>query len=137
MFKKSESPREPKFGLANFKQKTLLIFLFILLNIAVITATAVVEFSNPKEVADLSKASINWWLIVPAALCFCVAIYIEIHKYVIMIKEMYKERGGYDAKKMRKLASRTVLLGKYYDNITPAAIGAAISNILYAKKQRS
>lgn len=134
MSKKSESPREPKFGLAKFKQKKFLIFLFILLNIAIIAATAVAEFSSPKEVADLSKASINWWLIVPAALCFYVAIYIEIHKYVIMIKEMYKERGGYDAKKMRKLASRTVLLGKYYDNITPAAIGGQPFQIYYMRK---
>lgn len=134
MSKESTDSHEPKFGLAKFKQKSLLIFLFVLLNVAVIAATAVAEFSSPKEVADLSKATINWWLIVPAAFCFFVAICTEIHKYVIMIKEMYKGREEYDAKKARKLASRTVLLGKYYDNITPAAVGGQPFQIYYMRK---
>ena len=113
--------------------KPVLIVLFILINVAVIAATAVAEFGNSENAAELSEVHINWWLLVPAALCFLLAITAEIHKYVVMMKEMSK-RDDFDRKYARKVARRTVLLGKYYDNITPAAIGGQPFQIYYMHK---
>lgn len=134
MSRRKVESSESGFKFDKRKSKLFLIFLFVLLNIGVIAATALAEFGNSKEAKDLSEVTINWWLIVPAALCFIVAICIEIHKYAIMIKEMFHGREGYDAKRAWKVASRTVLLGKYYDNITPAAVGGQPFQIYYMRK---
>lgn len=116
------------------KKRPLMVALLVLLNIGVIAATALAEFGNSKNAADLSEIKINWWLLLPAAFCFVFAISLEIFKYVIMIKEMYKGNGKYNAKQAIKTASRTVLLGKYYDNITPAAVGGQPFQIYYMRK---
>ena len=114
-------------------QKTLLIILFVLLNVAVIAATAFSEFGNSSSATKLSDVKINWWLLIPAALCFLIAITAEIYKYVLMIRKISKkERSSrYDD---WKIARRTVLLGRYYDNITPAAIGGQPFQIYYMRK---
>ncbi|MBO7131794.1 flippase-like domain-containing protein [Candidatus Saccharibacteria bacterium] len=112
--------------------KPLLIFLFILLNVVVIGATAVAEFGNSKDATEFSEISINWWLLVPATLCFLVALTIDIHKYVLMIRKM--SRDNQEQGNIRKVARRTVLLGKYYDNITPAAVGGQPFQMYYMRK---
>ena len=66
-------------------KKPLLIIFFILLNVAVIAITAFSEFGNSENAAALSEVKINWWLLIPAAACFLVAMTCEIHKYVLMI----------------------------------------------------
>lgn len=103
--------------------KPLLIILFILINVAVIAATAVAEFGNSENAAELSEVKLRWWFLLPAVICFVAALFFEIHKYVLMMKEMSRGEHKFDRKHARKVARRTVLLGKYYDNITPAAIG--------------
>lgn len=134
MAKEKDASSEAGFKFSKNKRKPLLIFLFVLLNIGVIAATAVAEFGNSTEAKDLSEVSINWWLILPAAICFTIAICMEIHKYVIMIKEMFHGSENYNTKEAWKVASRTVLLGKYYDNITPAAVGGQPFQIYYMRK---
>ena len=115
-------------------KKPLLILFFILLNVAVIAITAFSEFGNSENAAALSEVKINWWLLIPAAICFLVAMTCEIHKYVLMMREMTPDKSAFDRKRARKVARRTVLLGRYYDNITPAAIGGQPFQIYYMRK---
>ena len=100
----------------------------------VIAATAFSEFGNSENAAKLSEVSINWWLLLPAAASFLVAITFEIFKYVLMMREAGKKRERDNTGKVWQVARRTVLLGKYYDSITPAAIGGQPFQIYYMHK---
>ena len=115
-------------------KKPLLIIFFILVNVVVIAITAMSEFGNSENAANFSEVKINWWFLVPAALCFIVAVWLEIHKYVLMMYEMSDEKKKFDVKRAKKVARRTVLLGRYYDNITPAAVGGQPFQIYYMRK---
>ena len=117
-----------------FFRRPLLIVLFILINVVVITVTATSEFGNSANAAELSEVKINWWLLIPAALCFAVALMLEIGKYTLMMKELSRDKKEFDIKHARKIARRTVILGKYYDNITPAAVGGQPFQIYYMHK---
>ena len=133
MAKDSEKKSERRGFLPKHLKKPLLIIAFVALNVAVIAATAANEFGNSKEAAELSEINIDWWLLIPAAICFIVAILLEIGKYALMLHQM-------EPKALRpendewKIASRTVLLGRYYDNITPAAVGGQPFQIYYMRK---
>ena len=115
-------------------KKPLLIIFFILVNVVVIAITAISEFGNSENAANFSEVKINWWFLVPAALCFIVAVWLEIHKYVLMMYEMSDEKKKFNVKRAKKVARRTVLLGRYYDNITPAAVGGQPFQIYYMRK---
>ena len=104
-------------AIRKISSKPVLVIIFILINVAVIAATAVAEFGNSENAAELSDVKINGWFLIPAVICFLAAITCEIHKYIMMMREMSKKE-GFDRKHARKVARRTVLLGKYYDNIT-------------------
>lgn len=134
MAEQSSAKEQQKKLQKKFFRRPLLIVLFILINIAVIAATAASEFGNSANAAELSEVKINWWLIIPAALCFVVALMLEIGKYTLMMKEMAGNKKEFDIKHARKVARRTVILGKYYDNITPAAIGGQPFQIYYMHK---
>lgn len=132
---KAENRLEHKsFSPKKFFKKPVMVVLFVLLNVAVIAATAVSEFGNSKNAAELSEVVINWWLLLPAAACFVVAMVLEISKYVMMMRELSPDKKDFDIKKARQVARRTVLLGRYYDNITPAAIGGQPFQIYYMRK---
>lgn len=132
---KTEDKTERKdFSPKKFFKKPLLIVLFILLNVAVIAITAVSEFGNSKNAAELSEVVINWWLLIPATVCFVVAITLEICKYFLIMRELTPSKQDFNAKKARKVALRTVLIGRYYDNITPAAVGGQPFQIYYMRK---
>ena len=120
------------FSLKKIKRKPLLIAIFILINVAVIALTAFSEFGNSQNAAKLEDVKINGWFLLPALLCFLIAISAEIYKYVLMMREMARDK--YNAKRAHKVARRTVLLGKYYDSITPAAIGGQPFQIYYMRK---
>lgn len=121
-------------------KKTLGIVLFALLNVVVIAVTGFSEFGNSKNAAELSEVKLNWWFLIPAAVCFVMAISFEILKYILMIrrlavsKELSSEETKIARKNAPKVARRTVLLGKYYDSITPAAIGGQPFQIYYMRR---
>lgn len=115
-------------------KKTLMLIFFAVLNIGVIAATAMAEFGNSEDAAELSEVKINFWLLIPAMLCFLLGITAEIYKYIIMMKELAGDKPKLDNKNIRKVARRTVLLGKYYDNLTPAAVGGQPFQIYYMRK---
>ncbi len=114
-------------------RKVLFVILFVALNVGVILATAISEFGNSQNAAKLSEITINWWMLLPAVLCFLIAITAEISKYALMIKRMSPTK-NFEEKNGWKLARRTVLLGRYYDNITPAAVGGQPFQIYYMRK---
>ena len=134
MTKKNLDRKKDASIIRKISTKPVLVVLFILINVAVIAATAVAEFGNSENAAELSEVVINWWLLIPAALCFLLALTCEIHKYIVMMKEMSPNPEKFDRKYAKKIARRTVLLGKYYDNITPAAIGGQPFQIYYMRK---
>ena len=117
-----------------FTKKPLLVILFILINVAVIAITAFSEFGNSENAVALSEVKLNWWFLIPATACFVVAITLEIHKYVLMMREMTPDKRKFNWKRSRKVARRTVLLGRYYDSITPAAIGGQPFQIYFMRK---
>lgn len=123
-----------KFVPKKLLKKPLLIVIFVLINVAVIAITAFSEFGNSANAAKLEDVKINGWFLIPAVICFLVAITAEISKYVLMMYEMSKDKEHFDKAIARKVARRTVLLGKYYDNITPAAIGGQPFQIYYMRK---
>ncbi len=134
MSKEKTNKSNPGFLRKKFFKKPLMIFLFILLNVAVIAITAFSEFGNSKNAAQLSEVVINWWLLIPATLCFIAAIVLEISKYVMMMRGLTPDKEKFDTRKARKVARRTILIGRYYDNITPAAVGGQPFQIYYMRK---
>ncbi|MBQ2695439.1 flippase-like domain-containing protein [Candidatus Saccharibacteria bacterium] len=131
--KKVDAKKSPKAKSSSKIRNAILLIVFILINVAVIVATAVNEFGNSKSATELSEIKINWWLLLPATLCFLIAITFEIGKYVLMIRKLSKPN-AFSRREAWKLARRTVLLGRYYDNITPAAVGGQPFQIYYMHK---
>ena len=103
-------------------QRILFILLFIAINVAVIAATAINEFGDSANAAELAEVKISWWLLIPATLCFAVMILLEFWKYAIMLREMTRP-GVFTRREIWKLSVQTVMLGRYYDRITPASVG--------------
>lgn len=112
--------------------KPLFTVLFILLNIAVIAITATNEFGDSSNAIKFSEIKLHWWMLIPAVGCFLIATIIDIYKYAIMIRRAGKSEK--DEKEVWKIARRTVLIGKYYDNVTPASIGGQPFQIYYMHK---
>ena len=115
-------------------RKPIFTILFILINVAVILITGFSEFGNSENAAKLSEVKINYGFLIPAAVCFIIAIKIEISKYVLMMRRAGKIENKTKKRKIWKTARRTVLLGKYYDNVTPAAVGGQPFQIYYMHK---
>ena len=118
-------------------RKRLLIALFVLLNVVVIALAGFSEFGNAENAAQLADVKINTWLLLPAIGFFVVAVVLDIYKYVLMMRKLDTSGGAGHRRKKRdfwKVARRTVLLGRYYDNITPAAVGGQPFQMVYMRK---
>ena len=114
-------------------RKIILTILFIAFSAGVIIATAVNEFSGSNEAADLKDVHLNGWLLIPATICFLIMIFLEYDKYALMISRS-TPKGTFSRRELWKLSFRTVMLGRYYDNITPAAVGGQPAQILQMRK---
>lgn len=114
-------------------RKIILTILFITFSAGVIVATAINEFSGSENAAELENVHLNGWLVLPAALCFLGMIILEYAKYVLMIKKT-TEPEVFSRKEVWKLAFRVVMLGRYYDRITPAAVGGQPIQIFEMRK---
>ncbi len=115
-------------------RKTIGIVLFVALNITVITITAINEFGNSRNAAELSEVHVNLWLLLPAIGLFIMATFLNIYKYILMMRASYPKKDLPRRRKLWQIAWRVVMLGKYYDNITPAAIGGQPFQIYYMRK---
>lgn len=114
-------------------RKAILTVLFIAFNAAVIVATAVNEFSKGEEATEISEVHMNGWLLIPAALLFMGMITLEYWKYATMVLESTKP-GAFTKKEAWKIGFQTVMIGRYYDRITPAAVGGQPAQILNLRK---
>lgn len=108
---------------------------FIIFSAAVVIATAVNEFSGSKNAAELAEVHLNGWLVIPAALCFVAMICLEYSKYALMIFKTCK-KGAFKPREVWGLSFKTVMLGRYYDKITPAAVGGQPAQILTLRKTK-
>lgn len=115
-------------------RKILLGVVFVLINIVVIILAAFSEFGNAENAAELVDVKMNGWLLIPATLCFIVATIANIYKYVITMRSSYVANKKPNRKEIWKHSWRVVMLGKYYDNITPAAVGGQPFQIYYMYK---
>lgn len=108
-------------------KKTLgMIALFVFCGV-IILITALNEFSGGENAARLQDVHIDWLYLLPAAGCWLFAVCAEVVKYGAMMR---KKCGYVDV----KLITKTVLLGRYYDNITPSGIGGQPFQIYYMRK---
>ena len=106
-------------------RKRLLTAAFVLLNIGVIIWTARSEFSGGN--ARLKDLEVRWELLLPALLCFALAIAAGTAKLVLIMNRT-------TGRSSWAVALRTLLVGRYYDNITPGAVGGQPFQIYYLAK---
>lgn len=115
-------------------RKWVLTGIFVAINITVIVATAINEFGNSSNAAELSEVKLNWWMLIPATICFVVAILACVLKYVLMIRESLTPETKMARRQIWKTSWRVLMLGRYYDNVTPASIGGQPFQIYYMRK---
>ncbi|MBO4885144.1 MAG: flippase-like domain-containing protein, partial [Clostridia bacterium] len=97
----------------------------MLLNVIVIAWTARSEFSGDN--ARLQDLEVRWELLLPALLCFALAIAAGTAKLVLIMNRT-------TGRSSWRVALRTVIMGRYYDNITPGAVGGQPFQIYYLTK---
>lgn len=107
--------------------KQIAILAFVIFNVLIIYWTASKELSREKT-ENLKGPTFTWWLLILAIAAFVGAMAADIYKYYILIYHFTK-------KKDLKLAAQTVFLGRYYDNITPSAVGGQPFQILHMHKR--
>ncbi len=107
------------------RNKRIWTVVFILINIAVIAATAINEFSGkPAGSIDLRFTKSAFLYLVCTALCFGVLLMTETLKYMLMMRSL-REPVSF------RIAFETAALGKYYDCITPSGAGGQPFQILW------
>ena len=97
------------------KKSNIVTAVFFVFSLAVVAVIAIMEFGGEKD-RHLEKDSFNVLFLVGAVLCFLVALVCEFLKYFYMLKVR-----GYVNK--HSLAFKVAVIGKYYDNLTPAGAG--------------
>ena len=98
---------------------------FVLINIAVIAATAVNEFSGkPAGSIEFGFSKRAIFFLGCTGLCFAVLILAETLKYRLMMRSL-EEPVSF------RIAFETAALGKYYDCITPSGAGGQPFQILW------
>lgn len=110
------------------RKKIIGYVLFAVLNLAVVVYIALREFKSPEEISFewVSFATLKG--LVPAVACFVVALLAETLKYDAMT---HATEGRHDLIG----ALECVILGKYYDNITPLGAGGQPFQIIFLKKR--
>jgi len=119
----TNAARKPR---ASWK-KRLLTAAFILINVAVIAATALSEFSDGGNASRFEDVTVRYELLLPALLLCVGALACEIVKYLLVMKKTC----GYARP---RIAAESVLLGRYYDNVTPFGSGGQPFQIYYLNK---
>ena len=121
----ASTKEDSKSALKKRRLKQVAVILFILFNILIIYWTASKELTRDKE--SVGEFSLQIWLLAPALIAFLAHFFCEVYKYYIVIQHFSK-------KKDWRLALETVLIGRYYDNVTPSAIGGQPFQIYHMRK---
>ena len=112
-------------GKQDRKKKHIWTALFVLINIAVIAATAVNEFAGkPAGSINLRFTKSALFFLACTAMCFVVLLLAESLKYLLMMRSLGEPVSF-------RVAFETAALGKYYDCITPSGAGGQPFQILW------
>ena len=110
------------------KKKHIWTALFILINVAVIAATAINEFSGkPAGSFEFGFSKRALFYLTCTCLCLAVLLCAESLKYLLMMRSL-------NEKVSFRVAFETAALGKYYDCITPSGAGGQPFQILWLHK---
>ena len=90
--------------------------IFILINVLVIVLIGYFELKKVDNSSTTVPLHFKWYYLVFAFLCFLGTLLIATLKQVIMMKKVFNKFSF-------KVALQTVVLGFYYNNITPFAVG--------------
>jgi len=109
------------------RSRIIWIIIFVIVNGAVITYTALQEFSGTRPKLGWKFGFSNVMLIVAGFACLFTALLCETLKYVVMMKDLGE-------KVSFRTAFETAALGKYYDSITPSGAGGQPFQIYHMHK---
>ena len=102
-------------GKGKSKKGSIVTAAFFAFSLVVVAVIAIMEFGGERD-RHLEKDSFNVLFLLGGIGCFLVALLCETLKYLYMLKVR-----GYINKKA--LAFKVAVIGKYYDNLTPAGAG--------------
>ena len=119
--------------LENGKSKTNKFgYLFLLLTIVVLVVIAVMEFNNNEEYPlsmVLSTWGQNWHYIAIAVGCVLLMLFFDGFRQATLLR-------GATGQWRLKLTAKSMILGRYFDNITPSAVGGQPYQIYYLHKNK-
>jgi uncharacterized protein (TIRG00374 family) len=127
--KKLESEKEEvnqNFEQANRKKKRIQNLIFFLVNIAVLGIILAVQLSEG-NVDDPTEMHANWWFLLAAFGMFCLGMIFEQLRYMVLT---YKAIGI----PRPHISYKVAVVGKYYDVLTPFAVGGQPFQIFYLQK---
>lgn len=112
------------------RRKKIFVLLFVLLNIATIAVTALIEFAGPDagKPNNINFTGLKMHYLVVAFLVFVGVLLAEAVKYAVMLKAT-------TGKFRFSLAFQVGALGKYYDNVTPFGSGGQPFQVYYLNKR--
>ena len=116
----SEEPRKKR-------SKRWLTAGFIAFNVIVVLITAHMEYSSSNGAENFFSLQINWIYFLFAAVSKAAAILAEIRKYALMMTDLH-------GKPQWHTAYEVMILGRYYDNITPSGIGGQAFQVVYLRR---
>lgn len=116
----SEEPRKKR-------SKRWLTAGFIAFNVIVVLITAHMEYSSSNGAENFFSLQINWIYFLFAAVSMAAAILAEIRKYALMMTDLH-------GKPPWHTAYEVMILGRYYDNITPSGIGGQAFQVVYLRR---
>lgn len=104
-------------------------FIFFIINIIAVAVVLIVNTSGQESasIGEIVK-NVKWSFVGIAAGVFALAIFIEALKYTLLIYQSTKRFRPY-------LGFKTMLYGRYYDNITPGSSGGEPFQIYYLNKR--
>ncbi len=108
-----------------------IIAIFVFANVFAIGLTVLLEFNREGEKYPLSTVLDTWaqnyWYVIFAFLCTVVYLVLDSLKYAFMLRKI-------TGKAQLPLAMKVATIGRYYDNITPLAIGGQPFQVYYLHK---
>lgn len=107
-------------------------YFFLFLTVVVLVIIAVSEFNNNKEYPlslVLSTWGQNWHYILAALGCVLLMLFLDGFRQAVLLR-------GATGQWRIKLTSKSMILGRYFDNITPSAVGGQPYQIYFLHKHK-
>ena len=108
-----------------------IVAIFVLANVLAIGLTVLLEFFREGEKYPLSTVLDTWaqnyWYVILAFICTLVYLSLDGLKYAFMLKRI-------TGRAQLPLSLKIAIIGRYYDNITPLAIGGQPFQVYYLHK---